>query len=123
MNAKKLAGSMFNYDVYAIDGEFIRNEIEVDFVEGGNHGRYPGFIPEDEIWIEEFLSPLDFAATAIHEFVEVTLMRRGGMGYEAAHDYANVAEQQFRREYEWRAGIDLETAEDWLKLFLSVDSF
>lgn len=83
--------------VYLVDGEHVRNEIDVDFVNGGNGAVYPSYIPLDEIWIDDAQHPLDRTATALHELVERDLMLHHGRSYDSAHDLANMYERAFRR--------------------------
>ena len=83
--------------IYLVDGEHVRNEIDVDFVNGGNSAVYPNYIPLDEIWIDDAQHPLDRTATALHELVERDLMLHHGRGYDSAHDLANMYERALRR--------------------------
>jgi hypothetical protein len=84
--------------IYLVDGEHVRNLIDVDFVNGGNGAVYPGYIPLDEVWIDDAQHALDRTATALHELVERDLMLHRGMSYDRAHDEANVYERGLR----WR---------------------
>ncbi len=80
--------------VRLVDGEAVRNRLSVEFIGGGHHRRYE-FIPEREIWIEENLSPLDRAATVVHEASEYRLMGRS-LDYERSHREASAVERGFR---------------------------
>jgi hypothetical protein len=93
----RLLGRGNGLAVYLVDGEYVRNEIDVDFVNGGNGGVYPSYIPQDEIWIDDAQHPLDRTATALHELVERDLMLHHGRNYDSAHDLANMYERAFRR--------------------------
>ena len=88
-------GEVGDWCVYKVDGEYIRNNVNIDFVQGGNPGRYT-FIPEEQVWVENNLKPNDFTATAIHEIVECALMEDKGWSYDKAHDMANQWEDSFR---------------------------
>lgn len=88
--------SIGELDVRLVEGEEVRNTLDVDFVAGGHHGRY-GFIPEGEIWIEEGMSAMDQLATLVHELYELELMDEG-MSYDEAHDKANGLERRFREK-------------------------
>lgn len=94
----RLLGCVEGLSIYLVDGEYVRNEIDVDFVNGGNGAIYPSYIPLDEIWIDDAQHALDRTATALHELVERDLMLHHGMGYDRAHDEANVYERALR----WR---------------------
>ena len=93
-----LLGRVADASIYLVDGEKVRDEIDVDFVNGGNEGAYPTYVPPGEIWIDDAQHALDRTATALHELVERDLMLRHGMGYDAAHDAANGHERSFRRQ-------------------------
>jgi hypothetical protein len=92
----RLLGRVSGIAIYLVDGERVRNEIDVDFVNGGNGGVYPSYIPQDEIWVDDAQHALDRTATALHELVERDLMLHRGMGYDRAHDEANVHERALR---------------------------
>jgi len=94
---RRLLGQGNGLLVYLVDGERVRNEIDVDFVNGGNAAVYPSYIPHDEIWIDDAQHPLDRTATALHELVERDLMLHHGRSYDSAHDLANMYERAFRR--------------------------
>ena len=84
--------------VYAVDGERVRNEVEVDFTMGGTRARWP-FIPDGEIWVDACLSEFDRQATIRHEAEEYRQMTARGLRYEEAHDLANAVERRYRRRY------------------------
>lgn len=94
----RFLGRVRDLAIYLVDGEQIRNEIDVDFVNGGNGAIYPSYIPRDEIWIDDAQHALDRTATALHELIERDLMLHHGLSYDRAHDEANVYERVFR----WR---------------------
>lgn len=94
----KLLGRVGGLVVYLVDGEHIRNKIDIDFTCGGNEAVYPNYVPKNEIWIDDALSPLDRTATLLHEIVERNLMVNKGWSYERAHDAASAAERPFRKE-------------------------
>jgi len=91
---KKL-GRMLSFDVWSVDGEAIRNQLDIDFVAGGNAGRYD-FIPDEEIWIESNIEKRGVAPVIVHEIVECIFMQVGGVTYSRAHDMANVIESDMR---------------------------
>jgi hypothetical protein len=91
---KKL-GRMLSFDVWSVDGEAVRNQLDIDFVAGGNAGRYD-FIPDEEIWIESNIEKRGVAPVIVHEIVECIFMQVGGVTYSRAHDMANVIESDMR---------------------------
>ena len=88
--------------IYAVDGEWVRNNISVIFGHGG-HGYVHEFIPNDEIWIgtrhfegcdcenlvkkEQKVSQKYFDSTVIHEITEFKEMKKG-RSYWKAHQIA-----------------------------------
>jgi hypothetical protein len=94
----RLLGRVEGLAIYLVNGEKIRDEIDIDFVNGGNEAIYPRYIPAGEIWIDDAQHPIDRTATALHELVERDLMLHHGMGYDAAHDAANGHERAFRQQ-------------------------
>ena len=58
------------FQIYEVDGEWIRNNVYAWFRIGG-HGRVHLFIPNDEIWIEKQHGTYEYMArTIIHEINE-----------------------------------------------------
>lgn len=84
------------FAVHLVDGERIRNRIEVDFTMDGTNARWK-FIPDGEIWIDACLSDFDRRATILHETREYALMKGAGQSYDVAHEGANVVERAFRK--------------------------
>lgn len=82
-------------DIIVVDGTFVRNHIDSDFVAGGTHGRWK-FIPKKEIWIDDVFPESEWAYNAFHECFEGQLMMGEGMEYEKAHDLAKTQEDLWR---------------------------
>ena len=80
--------------VRLVDGDAVKREHDMDFVEGG-HGYVYDFIPKDEIWIDEHLDESQRGFVERHERRERALMMKG-MGYEEAHAQVNEVERQER---------------------------
>jgi len=99
---KKFIGNQDGFGIYAVDGEWVRNNLGVLFEHGG-HGFVHEFIPTDEIWVEthhhdncgcknlkgprQELSQQYFDSTVIHEITEFWGMKKGTT-YEKAHKIA-----------------------------------
>ena len=109
----KKVGELGDYEIWLVDGEAIRNTEDIDFTSDANPGRY-SYTPLNEIWIDEYLSPLDQMATALHAFVEVEDMKDNGTSYDKAHNAASDEEIKFREENEGTEKLDLETVKKWL---------
>ena len=109
----RMLGFVAGLSVYLVDGEKVRNQLDIDFTCGGNEAVYPNYVPKGEIWIDNVLRPLDATATLLHEIVERNLMVNKGWSYERAHDAASAREKPFRRELarDRPAKIDLARAE------------
>lgn len=93
---------IFTFNVYAVDGDWIRNNLSVIFGHGG-HGLVHEFIPIDEIWIadrhpdtceckgiadDREVSARYFHSTQVHEITEFLCMRTTKAGYWEAHQVA-----------------------------------
>lgn len=116
-------GRLDGIALYIVDGERIRNEIDIDFTCGGHHLVYPWYIPAGEVWIDNALGGLDRTATILHEMVELNLMARKGWSYDRAHDAASTAEAPFRT---WlaqrkRRSLDLAAAKQAYETWRSLD--
>ena len=94
----RLMGYVTGLPVYLVSGEKVRNEIDIDFTQGGNEAAYPGYVPVDEIWIDDAMHALDRIATIFHEIIELNLVKYGGMDYDKAHEIACKREIEFRKE-------------------------
>lgn len=84
-------------ELFLVDGTFIRNNYDSDFVQGGNGQRYR-FCPKSELWIDDSIPNEEQAYVALHECYEAFLMATKGYDYERAHNCAKRLENQFRRE-------------------------
>lgn len=83
-------------EVWIVDGEIIRDNKEIDFTDGGNYGKYPDFIPKDEIWVDSYTAPHEIPFTILHELNEYLHMLQG-ISYEDAHEQSCILELAFRR--------------------------
>jgi 8-oxo-dGTP pyrophosphatase MutT (NUDIX family)/GNAT superfamily N-acetyltransferase len=91
--------------VYFVNGNHVKREMFMDFVEGGNDAVYgiedgenEHFMPKNEVWID---CALDIKATPyvmVHELYEMLRMKRDGLKYLEAHDASNELEYSLRNE-------------------------
>lgn len=108
---KKFVREQEGLRVFAVDGNWIRNNLSVAFGHGG-HGFVHEYIPRDEIWISTHhyagslfsscscdisypgqpVSQAYFDSTALHEIVERKEME-SGLDYWSAHQIALEAER------------------------------
>lgn len=93
-----LIGHVTGLPVYLVSGELVRNEIDIDFTQGGNEAAYPGYVPKGEIWIDDAMHALDRIATTFHEIVERNLVLFGGIDYDDAHEIACEREIALRKQ-------------------------
>jgi hypothetical protein len=92
----KLLGHLAGRSCYLVDGEMLRNNVDIDFTQGGNGARY-GYVPRAELWVDECLGEGDRWPTLLHELIEDHLMILG-RSYEDAHEEASAFEMSFRDE-------------------------
>lgn len=92
---KRMLGMAEGFRVFLINGEHVRNNLETDFTMA-SHGFMSGFIPKDEIWMDDRMSVNDLVAVLHHEVFEVKLMAKG-MSYPDAHGLATESEKKFRK--------------------------
>lgn len=94
----KRLGFINGLAIYLVSGEQVRNKTDIDFTAGGSEAAYPGYIPRNEIWLDDALHVLDRIATIFHEIVERNLMLYGGLDYDRAHEIACKREIDFRKD-------------------------
>lgn len=105
---KKTIGEFRGLTFYIVDGNYLRGNVDLDFVLGGNGGRYK-YVPEDEIWCGDVSKPEDLYAVFAHEYIEMVDMIHGKRNYDKAHDFANEYEIYIRRHH------NLSTFEEFTK--------
>jgi hypothetical protein len=104
---KKFYKNYHGFKVYAVNGEWIRNNLSVIYGHGG-HAHVHEFIPKNEIWIstrhfkdcdcqkkseKQPMSKAYFESTLLHEYIEYLEMKKG-MKYWHAHQIAEHAEEK-----------------------------
>lgn len=63
-------------DIWIVNGRLVRDLYFLDFTEGGHDKVYP-FIPKNEVWIDDDLSPNERKFVILHELHERNLMCQG----------------------------------------------
>ena len=91
----KYLGKYAGIDFYFVDGNLIREKVDIDGTLGYNPGRYR-YVPEGEIWMEETPEKEDHPPTFLHEYVEMRKMIDKGWSYDKAHDFASKIEEKYR---------------------------
>src|SRR5512137_1885717 len=84
-----------DYQVWIVDGAYIRGHIDEEFTNFGQHYRYP-YIPDGELWIDREAAHDERAFFIDHLLVEHRLMAKG-MPYDKALEAADRAERSERR--------------------------
>ena len=88
---KRFYRSQQNFQIYLVNGEWVRNNLSIIFGNGG-HGLVHEFIPLDEIWVD-ILTKFDFELVIKHEIVEFWAMTND-LPYWRAHLRALKAEKE-----------------------------
>lgn len=81
--------------IYLIDGAKLRQNQDPNFCFGG-HWKVYEYIPKGEVWIDDATQEKERKYVIVHELYELKLMLHG-KNYDNAHDYANAAEKEARR--------------------------
>jgi hypothetical protein len=84
-----------DYQVWIVDGAYIRGHIDEEFTNFGQHYRY-SYIPENELWIDNEAKPDERSFFIEHLLVEHNLMAKGAL-YEDALTKADAVERRERR--------------------------
>lgn len=82
-------------ETWVVNGEIVRDLYLVDFTEGGHHFVY-GFVPKNQIWVDDDVKSRERKFVIFHELHERALMAKG-MDYLPAHELSWRAEKRARR--------------------------
>ena len=88
-----------DFDVWLVDGVYIRKKIEREFTNFGQHYRFK-FIPEKEFWIDKEEVPGEEDFYIEHMLIENRLMSLG-MEYKEALAKADDAEKKMRKKIDF----------------------
>jgi len=84
-----------DFQVWIVDGAYVRGHIDEEFTNFGQHYRYP-YIPEKEFWIDKEAEHDERVFFIDHLLVEHTLMAKG-IPYDEAITEADRVERRERR--------------------------
>jgi hypothetical protein len=84
-----------NFKVFLVDGNYVRDNMDPTFIQGGNEFRY-NFVPKNELWVDWHMPEEEYPYVLFHEHYE-SLKMKAGWSYERAHDAAKRAENKLRR--------------------------
>lgn len=94
---KILVNQRDGYNIYVVDGNYIRTNENIEFTNFGHHFRFP-FIPVNEIWLdEEYGDGNERTPYTVHAIIEAEAMKKG-MPYDKAYDKGLEAESKYRKE-------------------------
>jgi hypothetical protein len=85
-----------DFQVWIVDGPYIRGHIDEEFTNFGQHYRYP-YIPDLEFWMDKEAEHDEHGFFIDHLLVEHELMKNG-MSYSDALTRADQAEREERRK-------------------------
>lgn len=85
-----------NLTIWLVDGSYIREKIEKEFTNFGQHYRFK-FIPQNEFWLDQEYAPGEEKYYVAHLLVENRLMAEG-KSYTEAFKKANLIEKKERRK-------------------------
>jgi hypothetical protein len=106
---KKYSGAV---KVWIIQGGLVRSLYFIDFTEGGHDLVYPHFVPKNEVWLDDDLSPGERKFVLLHELHERRLMGQG-WPYSKAHRSASRIEFHCREHpEELEANLRLEVGKN-----------
>ena len=85
-----------NISIYLVDGQYVRDNLWLDFTEGG-HDLVYDWIPDNEVWIDFDINSSEVVYVMCHELIE-RLMMFEGMPYEEAHTVVACNLEAYLRE-------------------------
>lgn len=90
----KKFGDVPGFKVFIVDGKYIRDNVDEEFTNFGQHYRFK-FIPKNELWIDEERVPGEEKFFIDYLLVENRLMAKG-MSYDNAVNRGNIIEKMER---------------------------
>lgn len=91
--------SVADFDIWFVDGQYIREKVDEEFTNFGQHYRFR-FIPKHEFWIDQERTPGEEHFFIDHLLLENRLMDEG-MPYDQALEKADRAELKERRKVDF----------------------
>jgi hypothetical protein len=82
------------FTIFLVDGRLVRSNFDINFTEGGHDLVYT-YVPKNEIWLDNDLSPGELPFILLHELFERSLMAKG-LTYNQAHRHASKLEWHSR---------------------------
>lgn len=94
----KKFSTISNFDVWIVDGKYIRENIDEEFTNIGQNYKFK-FIPENEFWIDKETVPGEEKYFIDHLIIERRLMKKG-YNYNDAVEKADIIEKRERNKSE-----------------------
>jgi len=91
------------FDIWIVNGKHIRDNIDVEFTNFGQHFRFK-FIPRKEFWIDKERTPGEENFYIDHMLIEHRMMEQGA-SYIDALAKANLSEKRYRKKMDFIKGI------------------
>lgn len=91
---KELVKEIDGIKIYQVDGEYVRDHLNLEFTNFGQHYRFP-FIPSHEIWLDKEYGRGEREPFIAHALKERELMSQG-IEYPKAYDEACKEENKYR---------------------------
>lgn len=111
---KEYVGEYKGVKFYFVDGDLLRERIDIDYTLGGNPGRYT-YIPEGNVWSEKIPEKKDHTPVFIHEYKEMRKMIDHGWSYDKAHEYASGLEKKYRLQDRTPSNNPLDDFKEYMK--------
>src|SRR3989344_2436362 len=96
----KNCGKHSGFDVWIVDGKYVRTFIEEEFTNFGQHFRF-NFIPENEFWIDAEHGNHGEEKYYIHHLLVENRLMKAGKNYSQALESADVLERAERGKLEF----------------------
>ena len=98
-------GEYEDVKIFLVNGNCVKKEMMMDFVEGGHdavygkeNGENEHFMPNNEVWIDAAVYINEIPYVIAHELFERNKMTHDGVKYEEAHTESNEVEHTLREE-------------------------
>jgi hypothetical protein len=92
----QLVDSRGDYQIWIVDGAYIRGHIDEEFTNFGQHYRYP-YIPEKEFWIDKEAEHNETSFFIEHLLIEHDLMAKGASYVDALTQADRIERKERRR--------------------------
>lgn len=96
IHIKLWAATKSGYEIWIVDGNYVRTNCYIYYTEGGHHRVY-NFVPTKEIWLDNDLSAKERSFVLLHELFEYLKMGQG-LTYHQAHRMASKIEWDARHK-------------------------